>query len=133
MTLLKGRIFHQGKSSIKSFYLAFDSLIYNPNLTNFFRTGDLTTQKNVTVGHSRQGWKCRLCKINVHSDCRSGVSRCLPKSRLLRRQKSSSELDSSMVSDNLPDDDLVSNAEEIDQTYSVLKQVRSVYDAMSCM
>lgn len=38
-----------------------------------------------------------------------------------------------MVSDNLPDDDLVSNAEEIDQTYSVLKQVRSVYDAMSCM
>jgi len=73
-------------------------------------------------GHSRQGWKCRLCKINVHGDCRSGVSRCLPKSRLLRRQKSSSELDSSMISDNLPDDDLVSNAEEIDQTYSVLKQ-----------
>ena len=78
---------------------------------------------NVTIGHSRQGWKCRLCKINVHGDCRSGVSRCLPKSRLLRRQKSSSELDSSMISDNLPDDDLVSNAEEIDQTYSVLKQV----------
>lgn len=77
----------------------------------------------MTVGHSRQGWKCRLCKINVHGDCRSGVSRCLPKSRLLRRQKSSSELDSSIVGDTLPDDDIASNAEEIDQTYSVLKQV----------
>lgn len=33
-----------------------------------------------------------MCKINVHSDCRNGVGRCLPKSRLLRRQKSGSEL-----------------------------------------
>ncbi|EFX79902.1 hypothetical protein DAPPUDRAFT_7135, partial [Daphnia pulex] len=47
----------------------------------------------VLRGHSRQGWKCRLCKINVHADCKSGVGRCLPKSRLLRRQKSSSELE----------------------------------------
>ena len=44
------------------------------------------------AGHSRQGWKCRLCKINVHTDCKNGVGRCTPKSRLLRRQKSGSEL-----------------------------------------
>ena len=76
------------------------------------------------AGHSRQGWKCRLCKINVHGDCRSGVSRCLPKSRLLRRQKSNSELDSAAAGDALADDDaLPSAAEEIDQTYVVLKQV----------
>jgi len=77
----------------------------------------------ILKGHSRQGWKCRLCKINVHGDCRSGVSRCLPKSRLLRRQKSNSELDSAAAGDALADDDaLPSAAEEIDQTYVVLKQ-----------
>lgn len=55
----------------------------------------------MSAGHSRQGWKCRLCKINVHTDCKNGVGRCLPKSRLLRRQKSGSELlnSSSYVSD----------------------------------
>lgn len=100
-------------------------------------------------GHSRQGWKCRLCKINVHADCKSGVGRCLPKSRLLRRQKSSSELET-MTSQRvqpvnydsqyqfqqvqpqqqqteeeamLGDDGAVNfGREEIDQTYIVLKQ-----------
>lgn len=92
-------------------------------------------------GHSRQGWKCRLCKINVHADCKNGVGRCLPKSRLLRRQKSSSELeitsqrmmaanyDSQYLQQQQQDDDMIgddgqmnSGREEIDQTYIVLKQ-----------
>ena len=76
-------------------------------------------------GHSRQGWKCRLCKINVHGECRNGVARCLPKSRLLRRQKSNSELEMQGMADaasTVGDDDTASNVDEIDQTYTVLKQ-----------
>lgn len=79
----------------------------------------------VDSGHSRQGWKCRLCKINVHSECRNGVGRCLPKSRLLRRQKSNSELETQGLADTAStagDDDAASNYDEIDQTYTVLKQ-----------
>ena len=101
------------------------------------------------LGHARQGWKCRLCKINVHGDCRNNVGRCLPKSRLLRRQKSSSELEASnydgqslpyqpadaddlllpegvvdgLVQQQPPGAGLVNRCgEEIDQTYVVLKQ-----------
>ncbi|KAK4018014.1 hypothetical protein OUZ56_000084 [Daphnia magna] len=104
----------------------------------------------VLRGHSRQGWKCRLCKINVHADCKSGVGRCLPKSRLLRRQKSSSELETATSQriqavnyesqyqfqqvqpqqqqqtedETMQGDDGAINfgREEIDQTYIVLKQ-----------
>ncbi|KAI9565377.1 hypothetical protein GHT06_009169 [Daphnia sinensis] len=104
----------------------------------------------VLRGHSRQGWKCRLCKINVHADCKSGVGRCLPKSRLLRRQKSSSELETTTSQriqavnyesqyqfqqvqpqqqqqtedETMQGDDGTINfgREEIDQTYIVLKQ-----------
>ncbi|KZS06991.1 putative SH3 and cysteine-rich domain-containing protein [Daphnia magna] len=104
----------------------------------------------VLRGHSRQGWKCRLCKINVHADCKSGVGRCLPKSRLLRRQKSSSELETTTSQriqavnyesqyqfqqvqpqqqqqtedETMQGDDGAINfgREEIDQTYIVLKQ-----------
>ena len=74
-------------------------------------------------GHSRQGLKCRLCKINVHTDCKDGVGRCLPKSRLLRRKKSSSEIEAR--TDYVDGDD--GNVDEpdtrvLDQTYMVLKQ-----------
>merc|ERR1712038_1037019 len=44
-------------------------------------------------GHTRQGLKCKLCRMNVHPDCQDAVPKCLPKSRLLRRQKSSSEIE----------------------------------------
>uniref|UniRef100_A0A0K8TBJ8 Phorbol-ester/DAG-type domain-containing protein n=1 Tax=Lygus hesperus TaxID=30085 RepID=A0A0K8TBJ8_LYGHE len=47
----------------------------------------------VLRGHTRQGLKCRLCKMNVHIDCQERVGKCQTKSRLLRRQKSSSEID----------------------------------------
>jgi len=45
-------------------------------------------------GHSRQGLKCKLCRMNVHPDCQDKVVKCQPKSKLLRRQKSASEFDS---------------------------------------
>lgn len=90
---------------------------------------DLHGQRSLCrhLGHARQGWKCRLCKINVHADCRHNVGRCLPKSRLLRRQKSSSELEAANYDgQSLPcpadADEPPPDGEEIDQTYVVLKQ-----------
>ncbi|RZF34440.1 hypothetical protein LSTR_LSTR012191, partial [Laodelphax striatellus] len=47
----------------------------------------------VLRGHTRQGLKCRICKLNVHLDCQEKVGRCQTKSRLLRRQKSTSEIE----------------------------------------
>ncbi|XP_044736642.1 uncharacterized protein LOC123298621 [Chrysoperla carnea] len=47
----------------------------------------------VLRGHTRQGLKCRVCKMNVHVDCQEKATRCQSKSRLLRRQKSTSEID----------------------------------------
>ncbi|XP_046668622.1 uncharacterized protein LOC124359657 isoform X11 [Homalodisca vitripennis] len=47
----------------------------------------------VLRGHTRQGLKCRVCKLNVHLDCQDKVGRCQAKSRLLRRQKSTSEIE----------------------------------------
>ncbi|XP_066994255.2 SH3 and cysteine-rich domain-containing protein 3 isoform X5 [Anabrus simplex] len=48
----------------------------------------------VLRGHARQGLKCRTCKLNVHADCQDKLGRCQPKSRLLRRQKSTPEIES---------------------------------------
>lgn len=45
------------------------------------------------IGHTRQGLRCRMCKMNVHSDCQEKVDKCQPKTRLLRRQRSTSELE----------------------------------------
>ncbi|XP_049845154.1 uncharacterized protein LOC126297890 isoform X7 [Schistocerca gregaria] len=47
----------------------------------------------VLRGHTRQGLKCKVCKVNVHADCQERLGRCQPKSRLLRRQKSTSEIE----------------------------------------
>lgn len=44
-------------------------------------------------GHTRQGLKCRICKMNVHVDCQDKASKCQTKARLLRRQKSTSEIE----------------------------------------
>lgn len=66
---------------------------------------------NVTrdfAGHTRQGLKCRVCKMNVHLDCQEKVTtRCQVKSRLLRRQKSTSEIETKMAAMNVAgrDDD----------------------------
>lgn len=56
-------------------------------------------------GHTRQGLKCRLCKTNVHVDCQEKVpAKCQPKSRLLRRQKSTSEIET-RVTPAAPDEE----------------------------
>ena len=38
--------------------------------------------------------------MNVHPDCQGDAAKCQPKSRLLRRQKSASELDSRVLPGN---------------------------------
>lgn len=43
-------------------------------------------------GHTRQGLRCRICKTNVHVDCAAQMSKCQAKQKLLRRQKSTSEI-----------------------------------------
>ncbi|XP_042220761.1 SH3 and cysteine-rich domain-containing protein 3-like isoform X16 [Homarus americanus] len=48
-------------------------------------------------GHSRQGLKCRMCKTNVHTECQDQVGKCQPKSRLLRRQRSTSEIETKQL------------------------------------
>lgn len=54
------------------------------------------------TGHTRQGLKCRVCKMNVHLDCQEKVTtRCQMKSRLLRRQKSTSEIETRMAAMNV--------------------------------
>ncbi|XP_022816040.1 uncharacterized protein LOC111349244 isoform X3 [Spodoptera litura] len=76
----------------------------------------------VLRGHTRQGLRCRLCKLNVHTDCMPQVGRCQTKSRLLRRQKSTSEIESHRVLETAFDDE----KEEVDQTYQVLKRANEI-------
>lgn len=48
------------------------------------------------AGHTRQGLRCRICKVNVHADCAPQLSKCQTKTKLLRRQKSTSEIENKM-------------------------------------
>ncbi|CAG9560546.1 unnamed protein product [Danaus chrysippus] len=107
----------------------------------------------VLRGHTRQGLRCRMCKMNVHTDCMPQVGKCQTKSKLLRRQKSTSEIEAHRVQESafdeervhvgwLPgqrltkicfkksvefDDDFDSyNDEEEDQTYQVLKRANEI-------
>lgn len=57
------------------------------------------------TGHTRQGLRCRLCKMNVHTDCMPSVGKCQTKSRLLRRQKSTSEIESHRIQETPFDDE----------------------------
>merc|ERR1719233_2445928 len=36
-------------------------------------------------GHTRQGLKCKLCRMNVHAECQEKVVKCQPKAKLQRR------------------------------------------------
>nr|XP_037874659.1 uncharacterized protein LOC101741686 isoform X1 [Bombyx mori]XP_037874660.1 uncharacterized protein LOC101741686 isoform X1 [Bombyx mori] len=76
----------------------------------------------VLRGHTRQGLRCRLCKMNVHTDCMPQVGKCQTKSRLLRRQKSTSEIESHRVQETAFEDE----KEEVDQTYQVLKRANEI-------
>ncbi|XP_055949283.1 uncharacterized protein LOC129983710 isoform X6 [Argiope bruennichi] len=54
--------------------------------------------KEILRGHSRQGVRCKLCKMNVHAECQEKVkAACQPKPRLLRRQKSTSEIETKIA------------------------------------
>ncbi|GBP15126.1 hypothetical protein EVAR_11426_1 [Eumeta japonica] len=108
----------------------------------------------VLRGHTRQGLRCKLCKMNVHTDCVTQVGRCQTKSRLLRRQKSTSEIEA-RVQDAAYDDERSEDGwlpgqrltrisfkgsvefdddfdsycdeeEEVDQTYQVLKRANEI-------
>ncbi|CAH1104158.1 unnamed protein product [Psylliodes chrysocephalus] len=60
----------------------------------------------VLRGHTRQGLKCRICKMNIHMDCQEKASKCQTKARLLRRQKSTSEIETRVPELN-PDEERV--------------------------
>jgi len=70
-------------------------------------------------GHTRQGLKCKLCRMNVHPDCQEKVVKCQPKSKLLKRQKSASDVDPRM---DATDDDsgftVMSSVENVSRTVS---------------
>ncbi|RZB39395.1 uncharacterized protein BDFB_003178 [Asbolus verrucosus] len=108
----------------------------------------------VLRGHTRQGLKCRICKMNVHLDCQDKASKCQTKARLLRRQKSTSEIETrvqDMVADDekklemysgmptinrqlsirdnnrlYPPPNAVIESPEVDQIYQVLKQATEI-------
>jgi len=61
-------------------------------------------------GHSRQGLKCKLCRMNVHPDCQDKVVKCQPKSKLLRRQKSASDFDSRTLAEHEGEDESYGSA-----------------------
>ncbi|KAK0176314.1 hypothetical protein PV328_000461 [Microctonus aethiopoides] len=79
----------------------------------------------VLRGHSRQGLRCRGCKVNAHADCINLVqpANCpslAPKRGggipLLRRQRTPAP----------PVDDLASTEHSVDATYQVLKQAGEI-------
>uniref|UniRef100_A0A182IUD4 Uncharacterized protein n=1 Tax=Anopheles atroparvus TaxID=41427 RepID=A0A182IUD4_ANOAO len=74
----------------------------------------------VLRGHTRQGLRCRICKVNVHADCAPQLPKCQVKQKLLRRQKSTSEIENraAEVEEEKPTD--------VDQIYQVLKQAREI-------
>ncbi|VVC98359.1 unnamed protein product [Leptidea sinapis] len=77
---------------------------------------------SIPAGHTRQGLRCRICKMNVHTDCMPQVGKCQTKSRLLRRQKSTSEIEAHRVQDPGYEEE----KEEVDQTYQVLKRANEI-------
>ncbi|GAB0098187.1 hypothetical protein DMENIID0001_138960 [Sergentomyia squamirostris] len=93
----------------------------------------------VLRGHTRQGLRCRICKMNAHADCASQLPKCQVKQKLLRRQKSTSEIENRVEVDeeregpSLLSRQLSSRREsydlepnEIDQIYQVLKQANEI-------
>ncbi|XP_053206539.1 uncharacterized protein LOC128390796 isoform X8 [Panonychus citri] len=59
----------------------------------------------VLRGHSRQGMKCKMCKLNAHSECTDKATKCQqPKTKLLRRQKSTSEIEAKLVYNEMDDE-----------------------------
>ncbi|CAG2168538.1 unnamed protein product, partial [Oppiella nova] len=82
--------------------------------------------REILRGHSRQGLKCKLCKMNVHSgQCQENAPKCQPKTRLLRKQKSASELETRLTLADIEDKE--QNAEQtVDPVYQSLRTAAEV-------
>ncbi|XP_076353539.1 SH3 and cysteine-rich domain-containing protein isoform X3 [Tachypleus tridentatus] len=83
--------------------------------------------REILRGHVRQGLKCKMCKMNVHVDCSEKTGRCQPKPRLLRRQKSTSDIDTNVLTPELEDSARGRMAAsisvpQVDPIYQLLKQ-----------
>ncbi|XP_076346314.1 uncharacterized protein LOC143244822 isoform X2 [Tachypleus tridentatus] len=83
--------------------------------------------REVLRGHVRQGLKCKMCKMNVHIDCSEKSGKCQPKPRLLRRQKSTSDIDLKLETpelENSVSDQLAASISvpQVDPIYQLLKQ-----------
>ncbi|XP_026328792.1 uncharacterized protein LOC113236813 isoform X1 [Hyposmocoma kahamanoa] len=74
-----------------------DSDVHNFQEYTYKKITPCDVCSQVLRGHTRQGLRCRLCKMNVHTDCMPQVGKCQTKSRLLRRQKSTSEIEAHRV------------------------------------
>ncbi|XP_074593514.1 uncharacterized protein LOC141849193 isoform X1 [Brevipalpus obovatus] len=80
--------------------------------------------REILRGHTRQGLKCKMCKINVHSgECQEKAAKCQPKSRLLRRQKSASEIEAKMAFSEMEDEKPL---QSIDLVYQHLRTANEV-------
>ncbi|XP_065155668.1 uncharacterized protein Stacl isoform X2 [Atheta coriaria] len=77
----------------------------------------------VLRGHTKQGLKCRICKLNVHLDCQDKANKCTAKARLLRRQKSTSEIETKAIEPSSVEEE---KASEVDLIYQVLKQAGEI-------
>ncbi|CAO1435734.1 unnamed protein product [Diamesa hyperborea] len=73
----------------------------------------------VLRGHTRQGLRCRICKVNAHADCASQLPKCQVKAKLLRRQKSTSEIENRVEQEEEKPNDL-------DTIYKVLKKAGEI-------
>ncbi|XP_055619189.1 uncharacterized protein LOC129764288 isoform X3 [Toxorhynchites rutilus septentrionalis] len=73
----------------------------------------------VLRGHTRQGLRCRICKVNVHTDCASQLPKCQVKQKLLRRQKSTSEIENRAEAEE-------EKPTDVDQIYQVLKKASEI-------
>ncbi|CRL05816.1 CLUMA_CG018842, isoform A [Clunio marinus] len=73
----------------------------------------------VLRGHTRQGLRCRICKVNAHADCASQLPKCQVKAKLLRRQKSTSEIENRIEQEEEKPNDL-------DTIYKVLKKAGEI-------
>ncbi|CAO1427466.1 unnamed protein product [Diamesa serratosioi] len=73
----------------------------------------------VLRGHTRQGLRCRICKVNAHADCASQLPKCQVKAKLLRRQKSTSEIENRVDQEEEKPNDL-------DTIYKVLTKAGEI-------
>ncbi|CAN8010615.1 unnamed protein product [Ixodes pacificus] len=82
--------------------------------------------REILRGHVRQGLKCKLCKFNVHNECQEKAGRCQPKPRLLRRQRSASEIETKIIPAEPEEERPVTVAagipDAVDPIYQLLKQ-----------